>query len=437
MAPTINSEHRPDADGAADSESKGPPNIGAVKCGRVYLHEITIRRKLASMNVDPAREQAARLQGVQLIDDVRNYLQLPVNTYAAASSYFHRFRLKFPGSDQTPDVPLACLFVACKSEDTLKKSKDILCANHNLKNPDRTTTPDDKMFEQSSKMMHGTERQIIEAIRFDFQVRKPHKILAKIVKSIVGPRPEASQFFDLAYQAGIDMYKTLTPLKHTTYTCAVMVAQLTSMVTGQFEEAFTRMNLKEFFTCEEWVAEAMIDLLDLYTDYTKSTLLGQGIDLQVFINVKIRVNKKMDAARIPRYANFCNECERERVPPSPSSIGSSPASPNETSSNASTKRGTKGSEGTMRFLFDADEARQEKRIYEKYTRDEYDEWEEEVEEPIPDPRENHRADLGPEPRPPREPRGPRGRGRGRGGRGGQDWHPRGGRGRRGGRGGFY
>jgi len=64
----------------------------------------------------------------------------------AACGYYHLFRLDFPAEQyQFTDAALTCLFVACKSEDTLKKSREILCANHNLKNPDRITTPDDKV----------------------------------------------------------------------------------------------------------------------------------------------------------------------------------------------------------------------------------------------------------------------------------------------------
>lgn len=40
---------------------------------------------------------------------------------------------------------MAALFVACKVEDTIKKSKEILCAAYNLKNPDKPTTQDDKV----------------------------------------------------------------------------------------------------------------------------------------------------------------------------------------------------------------------------------------------------------------------------------------------------
>lgn len=40
---------------------------------------------------------------------------------------------------------MASLFVACKVEDTIKKSKDILCAAYNLKNPEHQTSADDKV----------------------------------------------------------------------------------------------------------------------------------------------------------------------------------------------------------------------------------------------------------------------------------------------------
>jgi CTD kinase subunit beta len=37
------------------------------------------------------------------------------------------------------------LFVACKAEDTIKKSREILCAAHNLRQPHDHKTPDDKV----------------------------------------------------------------------------------------------------------------------------------------------------------------------------------------------------------------------------------------------------------------------------------------------------
>jgi hypothetical protein len=118
---------------------------------------------------DEAREDGYRLKGIQLIDSVRQSLQLcvsastpfqnhgkavsltssarrPVKTFHTAAIYYHKFRVRFPSNEYNyEDVALAALFVACKAEDTIKKSKEILCAAHNLRQPHDHKTPDDKV----------------------------------------------------------------------------------------------------------------------------------------------------------------------------------------------------------------------------------------------------------------------------------------------------
>ncbi len=70
----------------------------------------------------------------------------PVRTFDTAAVYYHRFRLRHREVEYNfQDSAMAALFLACKVEDTIKKSKDILCAAYNLKNPDHQTTPDDKV----------------------------------------------------------------------------------------------------------------------------------------------------------------------------------------------------------------------------------------------------------------------------------------------------
>lgn len=70
----------------------------------------------------------------------------PVRTFDTACTYFHKFRLNFRDAEYNyQDAALASLFVACKVEDTIKKSRDILAAAYNVKNPDKTVAPDDKV----------------------------------------------------------------------------------------------------------------------------------------------------------------------------------------------------------------------------------------------------------------------------------------------------
>jgi len=74
----------------------------------------------------------------------------PVKTFCSAAVYYHKFRIRFPSSEYNyEDVALASLFTACKVEDTIKKSKEILCAAHNLRYPNDHKPPDDKVFHLS------------------------------------------------------------------------------------------------------------------------------------------------------------------------------------------------------------------------------------------------------------------------------------------------
>lgn len=97
----------------------------------------------------------------------------PVRTHNTAVVYYLKFRLvqtenigfivSIPNlvedslSDPQQDAAAAALFAACKIEDTLKKSKEILCAAHNMKLiPAEHVTPDDLV----SFLLRSCQRQI-------------------------------------------------------------------------------------------------------------------------------------------------------------------------------------------------------------------------------------------------------------------------------------
>lgn len=86
----------------------------------------------------------------------------PVRTFDTACIYFHKFRLNFRDAEYNyQDAALASLFVACKVEDTIKKSKDILAASYNVKNPDKPTASDDKVpFLQLSVRKQNKAKQL-------------------------------------------------------------------------------------------------------------------------------------------------------------------------------------------------------------------------------------------------------------------------------------
>ena len=66
----------------------------------------------------------------------------PVRSFNTAATYYLHFRLVHPTADDSVNAPAAALLTACKIEDTLKKPRDILCADYNLRLGD-TRSPDD------------------------------------------------------------------------------------------------------------------------------------------------------------------------------------------------------------------------------------------------------------------------------------------------------
>ncbi|KAK2028010.1 C-type cyclin [Colletotrichum zoysiae] len=366
--------------------SKGP-HPGHIQVACQYTSEQRLRRMLRDNKSDPAREDNYRLQGVQLIDNIRTLLHVPVKTFDTACVYYHWFRLSFRDAEYNyQDAAVAALFLACKVEDTIKKSKELLCAAYNIKNPDHTTTQDDKMFEQPSKIIIGLERLVLETVGFDFRCRYPQSALLKATKKIMGP--DSKKIFSVAMDMSVDLYKTFAPIKQTSYAMALGLLELTARILGEGVDKIERINYADFHTTRQNVVETVLDLLDLYTQHGKSTKLGNKFDLNKFIEVKIIVNNEVDnTPNLVRYAHWCDNCdggEDENL-----SNGVSVLRNISFFGSNSAKRNGRSQEGTMRFVFDPEQARQERKEVEAYYRDEYEEYEVEVEVPIEPERPNH------------------------------------------------
>ncbi|TQV92692.1 cyclin [Cordyceps javanica] len=410
----------------ATTKAKVGPHPGFISSSNQYSSETRIRRMFRHNGCDPAREDNYRLQGVQLIDNVRQQLKLPVRTFDTACIYFHKFRLNFRDAEYNfQDAALASLFVACKVEDTIKKSKDILAAAYAVRNPDKPAPTDDKMFDPNGKIIIGLERHILETIGFDFRTRYPQKLLVKIVRSILGASNETARaFYATAYAMCIDMYKTLVPVKRTTFSMAMAVVELTARLSPSEQQPHLLARIEAFAAQRQRqqqqqqqpqqtqqqarapVVETMLDLLDLYVQHHKATKLGARFDLARFIDIKIQLNKDLDASCAPRFLFHCQKCEID-APAEPLAAAAGAATTTTTTATPSgmspARRSARGQDGTMRFVFDPEAARSEQDAVGLFFKEEYEEYEMEVEEPVP---------------PPPEPRGPRDGGQDGGGGGG-------------------
>lgn len=199
------------------------------------------------------------------------------------------------------------------------------------------------------------------------------------------------EFLEAAYNMSIDIYKTFAPIKQTTPTLVMAVLELTALLLDQHLDRVR--NARQFIPHINMasVHETVLDLLDLYTQFPKPTKVAPRWDLDKLMDVKIDVNKRMSADQHQRYHDWCERCEKEAPEALPLTSGSaiSPATNNSVSVSSvsgSVKRKSGANEGTLRFVFDAEKARVEKRRVAEYFEDQYEEYEKEVEEPIPDSR---------------------------------------------------
>ncbi|KAK0636463.1 hypothetical protein B0T17DRAFT_485189 [Bombardia bombarda] len=406
MAPysSKDQEPAPATNGPASDDTAlpiGPPS-GLSSIPTQYIQEQSLRQMLRNIGYDEAREDNYRLKGVQLIDSVRQSLQLPVKTFDTAATYYHKFRVRFPSAEYNyEDVALATLFVACKVEDTIKKSKEILCAAHNLRSGNETRSPDDKMFDSTSRFTVGLERHILETIGFDFRVQYPQKPLIKIIRSMfprdrVDKQSEGQKFLSVAYDMSIDLYKTFAPIKQCTFTLVMAILELTALITGINADKIQKFKPSAWHTDRGCVLETMLDLMDLYTQFAKSTKVGARFDLEKLMGIKIDINKILEKEHFQRYYGWCNTCaqDAQRTPETqPITPGSatSPATNTSLPGGSSVKRSGKGNEGTLRFVFDAENARNERDLVAEHFNDEYEEYEMEVEEPIKEPESRHHS----------------------------------------------
>lgn len=265
-------------------------------------------------------------------------------------------------------------------------------------------------FDGPSKIVIGLERLMLEASGFDFRVRYPFKHLMKLAKVCNLDKDVAKT----AYNIMIDLYRTFAPLKQTCAAMSWACVELATLVLEKQQENVVGPGAPAY---AKWcvrrseVIETILDLLDLYTHFQKSSIVGPGHNIDKFIQVRIKINQEVEAeSGLNRYTEFQEPTKSNGrlnvktpktpiTPASPSDVrtngrdGASPATLSPRSSGSS-RRGlaTRGQDGTVRFMLDAEQAKQEKDLVAEYFKVEYEEYEVEVEEPI---------------RPERDDRGPR------------------------------
>lgn len=393
------------------------PHPSTIRVAAPYTTQASIEKRLYSATLDKherslaeAKEDSYRLQGVTWIDNVRRSLQLPIKTFTTACCLYHKFRLQHPGADYAwADAAAASLLASCKIEDTLKKSRDILAAAYNLKlSAHDALSSDDVVFEAPSRVVIGLERLVLEAGGFDFRSVKKHEVLVKIAKSELKDydRADVKDLVTLGFTVLTDLHRTFAPLKHTTTTQAVAALELASLLHGTTSgSSAMKEKMQNAFDYAKWstnranVMETLLDLLDLYTHHTTSTILGTKYSLDDFLRIRLALNKECTDKSIPRHQTAPASAASHptingatlRVAnghPTPVSPPDGTANSNDPVIGQPIVTGVpplpEGG-GTLRFVLNPQLAAEEKSQVQKYFTEEWEEYDEEIEVPMPKP----------------------------------------------------
>ncbi|KAI9890743.1 MAG: RNA polymerase II C-terminal domain kinase beta subunit [Vezdaea aestivalis] len=363
------------------------PHPSIIVVARNFIPEQELQNLIQKNGLTAQQERVQRIQAVNFIQSARQALEVPAQTFATACVLYHRFRLLREEKDYIwQDVAIASLFLACKIEDTLKKSREILCAVQNLKKSIGSDgmTPDDSFFDGGQKLVHGFERLLLEQNSFDFRSRKPLSMILKIGKKF---DLDSALVEDICWIVGLDMYRTYAPLKAGTYAMALACLEIGFLLSNQDWAALTaEKNVKQFHVQRAEIMEVMQDLCDLWSSHHKDTCVGETISLDNIISVRIKLNAEMQEQSMPRYLGY-----RDTPPKSTttSPVQESPASTKDTPETPVSPADTRNM--TVRYMLDPERAARERSSVGKFFNDEYEEYEEEVVIADPPPESRHPA----------------------------------------------
>lgn len=247
---------------------------------------------------------------------------------------------------------------------------------------------------------------MLEASGFDFRCRFPHKHLIKLAKEAKIEKDVAR----MGYTMMLDLYRTYAPLRQTCATMSFACLELATLIMDKQRNTIRGENAplyEKWFTTRSEIMETILDLLDLYNHFQKSSTVGPMYNIDQFISTRIKLNQEMEEDdTLSRYTEM-HEAKPYGIkaniktpatpitPASPADArtnGKEAGSPATLSPRSSGSRGlgVRGQDGTVRFMLDAEQAKQEKEIVAGYFKVEYEDHEVVIEQPI-GPSNNGRA----------------------------------------------
>ncbi|KAG0330585.1 RNA polymerase II C-terminal domain kinase beta subunit [Podila horticola] len=230
------------------------------------------------------RQANIRRESCEVIAAIGKKIGFPQHTISTAQLLLHRFFMFHSVQDSGNEVVMACLFVSCKVEDTIKKLKDIMIATYYYRYPNATDwDSESKEGDEQRKRVLAYEKMVLESICFDFRILHPYKYVVKFTKMLNASKTIARQAWNIAR----DSYKIGVCLEYPPHTIAAGSIYLASKL---MEEP-----LKERIYGEPWMKVLKVRSVDL-EDFSYQMLdlfsIGRSEDQKErYTSVQIALNE--------------------------------------------------------------------------------------------------------------------------------------------------
>lgn len=136
-------------------------------------------------------ELIGQSKGVQFVTRMATQLRLPAQTIFASTLYLHRFYTRNSLKRLHPyQIAAACVFLACKTEESPRKLKDVaivttkaaLKLTKNMADIEKEHKND---VEQWAKVIPSREDELLQALKFDFGKTAPYEDLSELMHKYV------------------------------------------------------------------------------------------------------------------------------------------------------------------------------------------------------------------------------------------------------------
>uniref|UniRef100_A0A7S3AAW4 Cyclin-like domain-containing protein n=2 Tax=Rhodosorus marinus TaxID=101924 RepID=A0A7S3AAW4_9RHOD len=140
-------------------------------------------------NIRASTERRITASCTRFILEVGAALEVPQLTRCAAIKLMQRFYLMESMSRHSPPaVASACLFIACKVQECVKRLRDVIYWSIKIKTRSEQFPRGEDLLEESSrfqaekKLVLQKERDVLRVLNFDYDVDLPFKYIIQLVK---------------------------------------------------------------------------------------------------------------------------------------------------------------------------------------------------------------------------------------------------------------